>query len=160
MALGGPTAGGDDEFLAVGDTQLGEHTGQVGLDRLWSHQEFLGDLRVRQPLGDELSHTGFGGGERIPPDGFGPDRDPEARRVLDGGVEGERGAIGERGVVGVVAESDSRCQRGVVEQTLQAWIQAQRVFGAERGACSVRPRAEPVAFALWVVRGLSHPGGL
>lgn len=30
----------------------------------------------------------------------------------------------------------------------------------QRGACSVRPRAEPVAFALWVVRGLSHPGGL
>ena len=54
MPLGGSAAGGDDGLLAVGDADLGEDSGEVGLHGLGPHEEFLGDLGVGEAVGDEL----------------------------------------------------------------------------------------------------------
>ena len=48
-------------------------------------------------------------------------------------------------------DRNTEAHRGLLAATLHRGLQGER--GDNAYACSVRPRAEPVAFALWVVRG-------
>src|SRR5262245_21227252 len=61
-----PSGGLSAQLSAAVDVELPEDVGDVGLDGHLGDEHPLPDLRVGEPLGDELSDPGFGGGERGP----------------------------------------------------------------------------------------------
>src|SRR3954470_17039672 len=76
--------GEDDRLHAVAQAELGQHVGDVGLDRVLAEHELRGDLGVGQAAGDEAQHLelargelGGGGGDRSGGGGLG------ARELLD-----------------------------------------------------------------------------
>ncbi len=62
------SSGGDcGELSAVGDTDLGEDVREMGLHRGATDEQPLGDLGVRETLGDERDDLELGWGEARPP---------------------------------------------------------------------------------------------
>jgi hypothetical protein len=55
--------GEDDGLDAVAEVELLQDAGDVGLGRVRTYDELVGDLGVREAASDEPQHLGFAGGQ-------------------------------------------------------------------------------------------------
>jgi hypothetical protein len=54
-----------DRLSATVDTELRQHTLDVAPDRLWTDEEFAGDLRLGQTAGKQLQHLSLATCQRL-----------------------------------------------------------------------------------------------
>ena len=64
---------------AVGELELGQDGGHVGLDRLLRHEQARGQLAVRQAQAEQGQHLALAGGELVEPGSAPPGEDTSAR---------------------------------------------------------------------------------
>ena len=88
-ALGGCPGGEGYELGAVGDAELGEDVGQVGLHGGAGNEQAAGYVRVGQAFGGELYDLSFGRGEAVPAVARALPRAPAAPGVTDRGLGGQ-----------------------------------------------------------------------